>query len=416
MHIALVSTYYYPRLRGGTEHSLQHLAESLSRRGVKVSVLSLHEGKKPERFKHNEVECHVLPAPHLSQCLDLSHRSSTPARVLWHMLDVFNPSACRLLENELTELKPDLVQTHNLPGWSCAAWTAVRSIGLPHVQVLHDYQLTCPPATRFRNGENCKETCAQCMPFCAFRRKLSKRVKHIVANSSYTRQIHLDLGFFRSAQSFDVIYGAVPPGEPQKGSTQVRDQLRIGYLGRLHPAKGLEGLIDSFISANRSDAVLRIAGSGDSPYEFELRQRAKGRAIEFLGQTSGPTFLSSLDVLVVPSLWNEPMGRVIIEAATHGVPVVAAARGGIPELVKVGRTGWLFDPSIPGQLSKILRHLNIQELKKLAPDCLTWGQFFDPKAISSQWISLYERLLGRTERAAGIVPTETSHFATRTSF
>jgi glycogen(starch) synthase len=396
MHICLVSTFYYPRLRGGTEHSLQHLAESLAGKGVRVSVVSLHDGTKAERFEHNGVECHALPAAHLAKCLDRTVQHTAPIRALWHVLDVFNPSAGRLLAGTLAEIRPDIVQTHNLPGWSCAAWRAVRNDALPHIQVLHDYQLTCPPATRFRKGANCLGTCAGCMPFCAARRRLSGSVRHVVANSHYTRKLHLDLGFFRSASSFDVIYGAVPRQSQFAPGPSPDNRLKVGYLGRLHPSKGIELLVDSFTAAGRTDAKLLIAGRGTESYESELRRRAAGRAIDFVGQRNGSEFLSSIDVLVVPSLWNEPMGRVIIEAASHGVPVVAAARGGIPELVKVGRTGWLFDPSVPGQLDRIIRDLALDDIQRLGPACLSWAEEFGPEAISGQWISLYERILARS--------------------
>lgn len=406
MHVSLVSTFYYPRLLGGTEHSLQHLAESLSRLGVRVSVISLQEGGKAERFVHNGVECHSLPATHLARCLERDRRASAPIRALWHVLDVYNPASGRLLEAELKALRPDLVQTHNLPGWSCSAWTAVKRLGLPHVQVLHDYQLTCPPATRFRNGENCRGTCANCMPFCALRRRLSARVKHVVANSAYTRQVHRDLGFFPYARSFDVIHGAAPPRAPHPAPPRIGTRLRIGYLGRLHSSKGLELLIDSFGAAGRPDAVLLIAGGGAGNYESELRRRAAGQSVEFLGKTPSGVFLPSIDVLVVPSLWNEPMGRVVIEAATHGVPVIAAARGGIPEVVQAGRTGWLFDPSHPSELCDIIRRIDLRGLGSLSEGCLTWGARFESGAISLQWVALYDRLLDGSRHASPATPSD----------
>src|SRR5258706_11210481 len=104
MHLAFLSTFYYPRVRGGAEQSLQYHAESLVRRGTRVSVLSLHEGAEPLRFQHNGVECHALPVPNLAYCMNPGHRASAPARALWHALDVYNPVAGRLLYDELRSL------------------------------------------------------------------------------------------------------------------------------------------------------------------------------------------------------------------------------------------------------------------------------------------------------------------------
>lgn len=394
MHIALVSTFYYPRLHGGTEHSLQLHAEALVRRGFRVSVLSLHEGGKPEHFEHNGVSVHTLPAPNLARCLARPQRASAAARAVWHLVDVYNPVAGRLLERELRRLKPDLVHTANLPGWSCAAWAAVRRCGIPHVQMLHDFQLTCPAATRFRDGRNCTSTCAKCAALSWARLRASQRVRHVVANSEYTREVHRSLGFFARAETFDVIHGCVAavPTPPQDVGRAPDSPLRLGYIGRLHPTKGVELLVDAFRATGRRDLVLRIAGTGADGYPERLRSRAGGGRVELLGHVAPSEFLSSIDVLVVPSLWNEPMGRVVIEAARAGVPVIAAKRGGIPELVLERRTGWLFEPDDPDELTERLRDLTPGVTLAMRDACLDWGAEFSPERISAKWEALYTRV------------------------
>ncbi len=406
MHLALVATFYYPRLLGGAEHTLHQHAETLARRGLRVSVLSLHDGAKPERFVHNGVECHALPAPNLKRCLDRTNRAPAALRSLWHVLDVYNPAAGSLLERELRSINPDLVHTETLPGWSCAAWTAARRFGRPHVQMLHDYQLTCPSATRFRSGRNCEATCASCQPFSALRRRFSQRVTHVIANSRYTRKVHQDLGFFSGAEVFDVIYGPVPPPRGDAAGGTISRALRVGYMGRLHPTKGVGLLIEAFMAAGRKDAVLRIAGNGTPDYEAELRGRAAGGAVEFLGHTPAEQFLAGIDVLVVPSLWNEPMGRVVIEAASHGVPVIAAARGGIPELVEEERTGWLFDPAEPAQLTDLLRTATVDGLRASRDECLAFARRFRPDVIADQWLTLYSKMLGAKHARSAAVTAE----------
>jgi glycosyltransferase involved in cell wall biosynthesis len=404
MHLAFVSTYYYPRMRGGAEHSLQHHAETLVQRGARVSVFSLHEGAKPERFTHRGVECHALPAPQLGRVLDTRQRAPAALRAAWHILDVYNPAAGRLLETELRRIQPDLVQTENLPGWTCAAWTAARRYGRPHLQMLHDYQLTCPAATRFRVGVNCTRTCVSCRPFAALRQRFSRSVRHVVANSRYTRGLHQSLGFFPRAASFDVIYGAVPQGHPVEPPARPDGRLRIGYLGRLHATKGVRLLIEAFARAGRADAVLRIAGTGDPEEETLLREAARGQAVEFLGHAPASEFLAGLDVLVAPSLWHEPMGRVVIEAAGQGVPVIAAARGGIPELLIEGRTGWTFDPDRIEALVERLRGLDRSVLAGMRADCRRFAEPFGPEPIAARWLELYGRLLATPARAEASEP------------
>lgn len=392
MHLAFLSTHYYPRMRGGAEHSLQYHAETLVRLGARVSVLSLHDGDKVERFTHHGVECHAFPAPNLRQCLAPTHRASAASRAAWHLIDIYNLAARRLLERELRAIKPDLLQTENLPGWSCAAWDAIRCVGIPHIQMLHDFQLTCPAATRFRNGDNCRNTCFTCRPLATVTRRLSQRVRHVVANSNYTRDLYKRLGFFGNARSFDVIYGAVPP-PVSRAESRREGPVRVGYLGRLHPTKGIRVLLDAFIHVDHPDLVLRIAGTGVADYEAELRAAARGHAVEFLGHAPAAEFLDTIDVLVVPSLWHEPMGRVVIEAATHGVPVIAATRGGISELFTEGETGWSFDPAEPEQLERHLRALRRDRLAQMREACRRSAAKFAPEPIAQTWLQLYSRVL-----------------------
>ena len=77
-----------------------------------------------------------------------------------------------------------------------------------------------------------------------------------------------------------------------------------------------------------------IAGSGTSHYVAELERRAHGLPVEFVGRMSPDWFFPKVDITVVPSVWNEPLGRVVIESFAFERPVVATPVGGIPELIR----------------------------------------------------------------------------------
>jgi glycosyltransferase involved in cell wall biosynthesis len=91
---------------------------------------------------------------------------------------------------------------------------------------------------------------------------------------------------------------------------------------------------------------LRIAGAGNEHYTAFLEERAAGLPVRWMGWLDREVFFSEIDVLVVPSLWDEPAGLVISEAMHYGVPALASDRGGLGEWGTGGEhpSTYLFDP------------------------------------------------------------------------
>jgi glycosyltransferase involved in cell wall biosynthesis len=118
--------------------------------------------------------------------------------------------------------------------------------------------------------------------------------------------------------------------------------------------------------------------------------------VRFLGFTRAEEFYRQLDVLVVPSLWHEPFGMVVIEAFAHGVPVVGSRRGGIPEIVGDGRTGLLFEPDAPGELRDALAALVADpgRAAEMRPRCLERARDFQPDAVIRSYRELYRDVAG----------------------
>jgi glycosyltransferase involved in cell wall biosynthesis len=80
-----------------------------------------------------------------------------------------------------------------------------------------------------------------------------------------------------------------------------------------------------------------------------LRDQAP-KNVRFLGFVNPDEVYRNVDVVVVPSLWEEPLGMIVPEAYMHGVPVIVSRRGGLPEMVEEGRTGLTYEPLEPGAL------------------------------------------------------------------
>jgi glycosyltransferase involved in cell wall biosynthesis len=106
-------------------------------------------------------------------------------------------------------------------------------------------------------------------------------------------------------------------------------------------------------------------------------------------------FLSTIDLLVVPSLSHETFGLVAIEAFAAGIPVVAARRGGLSEVVTDGVTGSLFEPNNPGELRAILDRFLAEPSRawRMRARCLERALDFEATAITKQYEAVYQRVV-----------------------
>jgi glycosyltransferase involved in cell wall biosynthesis len=206
----------------------------------------------------------------------------------------------------------------------------------------------------YRKAGNCDDICSRCMPFAAYRRRGSSAVRAVIGVSRYILDRHIDAGFFRDASRAEVIYNSV--GIAGRGSRRSGARpLVFGFIGRLCREKGIEWLLETFASHARAADRLLVAGSGDGEFVQSLQARFASPAVSFLGRVDPAAFYEQVDVVIVPSLWHEPFGRMAIEALAHGIPVIGTRRGGIPEAIEDGVTGLLVDPDEPDSLAKAMR-------------------------------------------------------------
>ena len=311
---------------------------------------------------------------------------------LAHALDTYNPWMVRKVARILDEERPDLVHTNGLGGFSVLVWKPVKQRHLALVHTLHDHYLLCPRSTMFHKGRNCDKQCAECRAYSLPRRRPSDQVDAVVGVSRYILERHLELGYFTATPEKKVIPNAYR-AEPARLLTERRTlQVRFGYLGLLHPVKGIERLLEAVAQLQGGAWSLSLAGQGRTGYERDLRTRYKTLGVEFLGHVDPENFFPEIDVLVVPSLVRESFGRVVIESYAHGVPVIGSSRGGILELVEEGRTGFLFDPERPGDLkSKMQRCIDDPAMihdMRLA--CLKKAEDFLPEDMVGKYLEVYE--------------------------
>jgi glycosyltransferase involved in cell wall biosynthesis len=132
----------------------------------------------------------------------------------------------------------------------------------------------------------------------------------------------------------------VPFEESQPPTTKIRE-FTVACVGRLIPEKGVDVAIRAVAEARRQGAHVRLEVIGDGPERANLEELARRElpdpAWDFVGALARDRALARMrlaDAVIVPSVWSEPAGFVVIEAMALGVPVIAADAGGIPELAR----------------------------------------------------------------------------------
>jgi glycosyltransferase involved in cell wall biosynthesis len=281
----------------------------------------------------------------------------------------------RRTRTELSELvekhRPDVAYIHNFfPLISPSVYSALRSLGVPSVQVVHDFRMLCPNGLFYTEGQVC-ERCKH--------GNFLHAVRHCCYRDSYLASAiaSLTIGLHRIAGVLDKIDGYICLTEftRQKllevgvaseklflkpnfiDATQVSPCPGGGdyalFLGRLSPEKGLWTLIQAF--EQLPDLPLKIAGTG--PLEDDLRQylsRRKLHHIELVGFKSGREkweLLRGSAFVVVPSEWYETFCLVALEAYAAGKAVLASRLGSLLYVVEQGKTGLLFEAGNPGDLA-----------------------------------------------------------------
>ena len=360
MKILFIHTFYSPDIVGGAEVVLQSLAEGAKARGIEVAILTTTDKPGLHQDEVNGIRVWRAGLRNL-YWHKYSQRPNVIERRLWHLIDMYNPLMKKYIRTVVSIEKPTVASVHNLPGFSISAWSALQEAGIPIVQVLHDHYLLCPANTMYRNNQNCKQSCTSCKMMRLPHKSMSQDVSGVVGVSNYLLNRHMDAGYFKGVTNRRVIYNTRTPQElgitEDAPSPHPKLPLRFGFIGSLTPVKGIELLLETYTQNSFPVSELLVAGVGDNNYVEKLKRIASGQPVRFLGRVAPCDFYPHVDIVIIPSLWNEPLGTVIMEAMIFGKPVIASNTGGSPEMIVDGVNGILFNPKSPHALLIAMKKL-----------------------------------------------------------
>jgi glycosyltransferase involved in cell wall biosynthesis len=246
------------------------------------------------------------------------------------VLDVWDPSARRLVARRAAEFRADVVHHHNVLRELSASVLGVPA-GVPTVLTVHDLRLT--GARDHVAGD--VRVVPSMVKSGLDRRVAQRKVDAALAVSEPIARALRGEGF----RGVRVV--PVPVEPPVTEPANVRTCRDVVYAGRLAADKGVDVLIDAFatIADDHPGSSLLIAGAGEEEATLRARAARLGDRITFLGRLSAVALsgvLGRARVVAVPSVpRRRPEGSplAVVEAAMHGRPVVASDDPGIAALV-----------------------------------------------------------------------------------
>lgn len=333
MRILIVNTYYYPNMIGGTEQSVKLLAEGLAKIGHKVYVLTGDKDKKEEE---------VINSVNIIR-LDLSKKNNKIInRIVRKGLEYNNVKIKSKIIEVIERVNPDVVHTNNLFYLSPIIWKIASEKEIKVVHTLRDYWGLCLKCTLLnKNLKICHKRKVLCKIHSLNYKKFSKYVDVVTAPSKFTLDIYDKHGIFNSAQK-RMISNAIDI-DFEKYDKIILDRncrkneiIEYLFIGSLEEHKGIKFLLETFKNIENQNIRLTLCGSGNLE-QYVMNICKIDKRISYLGSVFGnekEKILKKSDVIIVPSIWYEPFGRVVIEGYKNGLVVIGSKIGGINELLE----------------------------------------------------------------------------------
>ncbi len=296
--------------------------------------------------------------------LNLLKKIFLPIELIWSV------SSYKKVREILKKEKPDIVHVHNTFFLlSPSVYYACKDENVPIVQTLHNYRFICPLATLYREGKICcdclykglimsviykcgsKSVAWRVAMFLSLSvhskmNTFKKLINSYIALSEFSKQQFIQVGF--DGARIKVKSNFV---SPDPGFSKDRGNFAL-YVGRFSPEKGIDVLLEAW--KNIDYLLLKIIGTGNDFEDCKELAIKSGLKVEFMGQVSNNEVVKQLKkcfVVIVPSKCNENFPIILVEAFACGVPVIASNRGTLSEIIDDGKTGFLFNPDNPKELS-----------------------------------------------------------------
>lgn len=379
----LMVTEWHPSTIGGIQRHVRELSAHLMKKGFEVAILTKANSKKINATENK----YAFPI--------IEVEPITPIQ------SIITPPSLSKLKKAIEDYSPDIIHAHHaFTPMPLLALYMAEKMKMPKILTNHSIA---------GNSKDSLLTLMSCKGLIFLRYFISKADKIISVSKSAAK-------FMENLLGNKVENIIIPNGVDVnrfKPSRREEDKATILFVGRLVHRKGVQVLIKAFSKVVKKipEAKLIIVGEGYMKplLQIQVKKLRLNGKVKLLGKVADselPKIYQEATLVVIPSLYRESFGMVALEAMASGKPVIATKVGGLPEIIRDGRNGFLIPPGDHKELAeKIILLLSNKEMslkmgitgRKIAVEKYSWNK------ITSKIINVYlETLKEKSINSEGI--------------
>jgi len=406
MKVLLINKYHYNR--GGSESVYFNTAELLQRHGHKVVFFAT---RHPKNFSC-EQEGYFAYAPELR---DLSVIGKIKGIGRFFR----NRDAERQLERLILAEKPDIAHVHNFfNGLGLGILKVLHKHGVPVVVSLHDARFICPSVRLMNDPDRCRR-CQRfgylgCLAHKCYEDSLPlsaitmMEMMHKEWLFPYDRYINR---YIFLSKRFQYLFSERHEWFGRKGTLLYNFNASPHYTvphrgdymlfyARICREKGVLTLLDT--ARRMPDVKFVMAGTGPLYDEIKVQKPANLEMPGFVCGQPLEDLIKGAEYVIVPSEWEENNPMTVIEAYGYAKPVISSDRGGIPEIVPDGKTGFIFPQKDADALVQTIQqavNLTDTEYQQMAENALQFARDnFDAGAYYPRLLKIYQDVINSRTR------------------
>lgn len=386
---------------GGTEHSIKLLAETLLKRGHEVAIFTIDSNVNKSTIEFiNGVKIFRSGNTYFDYKVRFFEKNKSAKKLMMRIIEGCNFKIQKDFDWTLKYFYPDVIHTNNLYGISPYIWELAYKYQIPVLHTLRDYFMLEPNSLVKKNDL-----------FHVYLKKIYKEyfkfftryVSGVTAPSSFILMKYLEEGYFQKTEK-KRIWNAINIDQ-EKINQEImakkkrkKDKTIYLYVGALLEIKGIYILLEAFNRIKDERVELRICGEGPLKKIVE-NSVEKNPKIKYLGQLEKKELdiqRKESDVAIISSIWDEPFGRVIIEANEFGLPIIGSNKGGIKEVLEFMKTGILYEAmDINDLVDKILYMKNKENRVAFIENIKEAIVHFDIETQVDQFESMYKKIISK---------------------